>query len=246
MSTLITGARGGLGRRFATLLPDALTPSSAELDVADAAAVDAYVRDNRVDRVVHCAAKTAVRYCEQHKPETFATNVGGTRNLCDALAAHAPEAYIAYISTACVFPGDDPAAVYTESSLPQPKNFYALTKLLGEYVLDGWAACSPGRRALVIRTNFAERGPWAFPTAFTDRFGTYLYPETIAEAVVSLMAEDTTGTVHVCGDRLLSMFEFARMADPGVEPMTLADYDGPPLTVNMALGSERISPLPLR
>ena len=36
-----------------------------------------------------------------------------------------------YISTACVFDGHD--EMYNEESIPYPENFYALTKLLGEY-----------------------------------------------------------------------------------------------------------------
>lgn len=243
MSTLVTGARGGLGREFARLIPGALTPTSEELDVRDADAVDSYVASNGVQRVIHCAARTAVRYCEENKDETLATNVGGTRNVCAALARHAANPYLVYISTACVFPGDDPEKYYTEADIPQPKNYYALTKLLAEYVVNGWSDCDESRRALVIRTNFAERGPWKHPLAFSDRFGTYLYPEQIAARVVELLGQQETGLVHVTGDRRLSMLEFARLGDPSVGEMTLEGYEGPPLTVNMSLASGRIGAL---
>lgn len=246
MSTLITGARGGLGREFSALLPEALTPSSSELDVRDAEAVSRYVEEHGVDRVIHCAARTAVRYCEENKAETFATNVVGTRNICDALARRPGGGELVYISTACVFPGDDPDAMYNEDSLPHPKNYYSLTKLLAEFVVDGWQSCAANRRALVVRTNFAERGAWKHPKAFVDRFGTYLYPDLIARRVLELLEEGATGTIHICGDRRLSMHEFAKMGDPDVGEVSLAEYEGPPVTVNMSLTSRRIAPLDLR
>jgi dTDP-4-dehydrorhamnose reductase len=239
VTTLITGARGALGREFARSIPDALTPSSSELDIRDDRQVDAFIAANGVDTVVHCAARTAVRYCEENRADTLAVNVGGTRAVCDALTRHAASPRLLYISTACVFPGDDPDAYYGESDLPQPKNYYSLTKLLAEYVVSGWSACDPRRRALVVRTNFAERGGWKHAKAFSDRYGTYLYPDQIAVCATEMLDRSETGLVHICGDRRLSMLDFARLADPGVGETTLAEYDGPPVTVNMSLRSER-------
>ncbi len=243
--TLITGARGTLGRDFALRWPDALTPTSVELDVRDAAAVDDFVRVNGVTRIIHCAARTAVRYCEENKRDTFLTNVGGTVNLCAALAAHAADPHLVYISTACVFPGDDPQAVYAEDDIPHPKNYYALTKLLAENHIEAWTRYTSGASALIVRTNFAERGPWRHPNAFSDRFGTYLFPDLVAGKVSELAEAGETGVVHVCGDRKLSMLEFARLSDPGVGEVTLDQYSGPPVTVNMSLRSIRIAPLTL-
>ena len=245
MPTLVTGASGTLGRAFAALLPDALTPSSAEMDVRSEARVLEYVSDNRVDRVIHCAALTSLRECEEHPWEAYRTNVLGTKNLCDALSFCASEPYLVYISTACVFDGHDLDAVYVETDVARPTNYYGLSKLLAEHVIQGWSRATAGPRGLVARTNFAERGRWKYPAAFTDRFGTYLYPDQVAARVHALMAEGMTGIVHVCGERRLSMFEFARLADASVLETTMGEYDGPPLTVNMSLGSERIAPLSL-
>ena len=245
MTTLVTGGHGALGREFARVLPDALAPRSTELDVRDGQAVDAYVHDNHVERVIHCAALTSVRYCEDHPVDTLAVNVEGTRNLCQALTRHASSPSVVFISTACVFAGDDPAAAYSENEAPRPKNFYAQSKLMAECIVRGWAAGSTDGTALVVRTNFAERGEWKYPVAFTDRFGTYLYPDLVADRVARLVQDGVTGVVHVCGDRRLSMYEFARLDDPRVGQTTLADYQGPPVTVNMSLRSVRIAPVPL-
>ena len=69
MRTLITGGRGALGLQVAALVPEALTPTSQELDVRDAGAVSEFVRAERVERVFHCAARTSVRECEEDKEQ---------------------------------------------------------------------------------------------------------------------------------------------------------------------------------
>jgi len=164
-------------------------------------------------------------------------NVTGTRNLLDTNPR-----YFILISTACVFPGDNPDKFYSESDIPYPKNFYALTKLLAEQ-----QSIRSKHETLIIRTNFIERGLWPYPKAFTDRYATYLYSDQAAKAIANTVKQRETGLIHICGDEKLSMFEFARIMDPKVEPMNLNEYRPKPhLTRNMALTSERISPFPLR
>ena len=246
MSLLITGAGGTLGREVAACLPAALTPTSAELDVRSAEQVDRFIAERHVDTVIHCAARTSVRECETDRQAAFDVNVNGTRALCSALAKHVEKPLLVYVSTACVFPGDEPEKLYAEDDVPHPKNYYALTKLLSENTILEWVDCDPKRKALIVRTNFAERGKWKYPRAFVDRFGTYLFPDLVARRLVELVDEDVEGVVHVCGNRRLSMFEFARLSDPDVGPVSLDAYVGPPVTVNMCLASNRIPPIALR
>lgn len=236
---LITGASGTLGREIARLMPEALTPSRAELDLTRRDAILNYVVSNKVEAVIHCAALTSVTMCETNRIQAFQTNVNGTMNILDALSSHRPHGYFIYVSTACVFPGDELTRFYSEEDLPYPKNFYGTTKLLAEYSIAERARTSD-LEALIIRTNFAGRGKWKHPSAFTDRFGTYLHADQVAKVMTELMHARTKGCVHVCGDRRMSMYDFARIEDPGVKPMTLNDYHGPPVTVNMCLTSNKI------
>lgn len=236
---LITGASGTLGREFARLMPEALIPSSAELDVTRRDAVFNYVASNEVEVVIHCAALTSVSKCETNRTQAFRTNVDGTRNMLDALSSHRPHGYFIYVSTACVFPGDESTRFYSEEDIPYPKNFYGITKLLAEHSVAERAWTSD-IEALIIRTNFAGRGKWKYPSAFTDRFGTYLYADQVAKAVTELMHARIKGRVHVCGDKRMTMYDFARIEDPSVKPMTLNDYHGAPVTVNMCLTSKKI------
>jgi dTDP-4-dehydrorhamnose reductase len=157
--------------------------------------------------------------------------------LVSALVNEVRSPYFVYISTACVFPGDDPDRYYQEDDLKYPCNFYGLTKSFGELMAETL------KDVLIIRTNFAQRGPWKHPMAFTDRYGTYLYADQVASVLLGLVMKRETGVLHICGDKRMSMYEFARLADHDVRPTTLSDYSGPRLTVNMCLRSSRIAPI---
>jgi len=83
-----------------------------------------------------------------------------------------------YVSTACVFDGH--TGMYTEYSIPYPENFYALTKLLGEFIVSKLS------NYLIVRTNFVPKKKWPYPKAFSDRFGTYLFAEEVAQGILDV------------------------------------------------------------
>jgi len=233
---LITGGTGKLGRELVKIFPDSLHPSRSELDITDETAVDNFIKKNLPDMIIHTAAMTSVRRCEEEKESAWRVNAVGTENLAKACLAHRPDCYFVYISTACVFHGD--RGNYVETDLPYPKNFYALTKLIGECIIEH----SGLKRWLVVRTNFVAREKWPYPKAFIDRYGTYLFSDEVASAIKSVISTNMTGIVHIYGDKKISMYELAKITTPEVEPMTLAEYNGPPLTIDMSLRSIRIKP----
>lgn len=236
MTLLITGASGRLGRELAKLFPDSLTPTHQELDITLRDKVNDYIARNGVASIIHCAALTSVRSCEGSRDKAFSVNVIGTKNLVDGLTWVYPrnDSYFLYLSTACVFPGDALEKYYTENDLPYPKNYYALTKLLGEVHVQ---KRDPYISTLIVRTNFIEHGPWAYPQAFEDRFANYLYSDECAKKITQLYEEREKGIIHVVGDVRMSMYEWARLEDPDVRNTSLSFYHGPPLTVNMCLGT---------
>jgi dTDP-4-dehydrorhamnose reductase len=233
VEVLITGGTGKLGKELIKTFPDSLHPTRQELGVEVKSQVEKYVSEKTPDVIIHTAAVTSVPYCEENRKEAYTTNVEGTENLVNACVNHDSDCYFVLISTACVFRGD--VGNYVETDLPYPKNYYALTKLLAEYAVK-----SSGLKFLIVRTNFVAREKWPYPRAFTDRYGTYLFASGVASAVKFIVQEKLTGIVHVCGDKKISMFELARITTPNVEPMTLSDYHGVPLTVDMSLNSNRI------
>ncbi|MBI4010621.1 MAG: sugar nucleotide-binding protein [Candidatus Aenigmarchaeota archaeon] len=233
---LIIGSSGKLGRQLEKAFPEALAPKHEELDVKDRGEVESYIKKFRPHTIIHAAALTNVRQCEIDKKSTWDTNVVGTENLVGACASVVPNCYFVYMSTACVFYGD--RGDYIETDIPNPKNFYSFTKLLGEFIVKKLS------NHLIIRTNFVERGEWPYEKAFIDRFGTYLFADDLTLAIKEVIGKKLAGVVHVAGDKKFSMFELAKLTTPNVKPMTMKEADLP-LTQDMTLRSIRIKPYKL-
>ena len=231
MSILVTGGSGALGTELRKILSDILAPTHQELDITNKKSVEQYIKSHDIDTVIHTAALTHIRPCEENKALAWKTNVDGTKNLVDAVQDVKKNIKFVYISTACVFDGH--TGMYKESSIPYPENFYALTKLIGEYEVNKLS------EYLIIRTNFVAKKRWPYPKAFTDRFGTYLFAQDVAQGVKDVHKENMDGCVHIVGDKKISMFELAKMTTPEIEPMTIKEYSGPRLTMDMSLDTER-------
>ena len=235
LKMLITGSSGKLGRQLRKVFAGAKCPERKSLDIRNQDAVRQWISKLEPEVVIHAAALTGIRQCEEDQAQAWETNVSGTEFLLKACKEFSPRTYFVYISTACVFYGD--RGDYAESDLPHPKNYYSLTKLLAETATRN----SGLKQWLIIRTNFVPREKWPYPAAFTDRFGTYLYADELALAIKSVLEQKLTGILHVCGTKRMSMYELARLTTQGVKPMTMSGYSGPPLTVDMTLISQRIN-----
>lgn len=231
MTTLITGASGTLGIEIKKKFPEGISPTRNELDIKERDSVFEFVKKERVTEIIHAAALTSVRRCDEDKREAWQTNVVGTRNLVDSLKAQDETGYFVYISTACVFRGDE--TIYSEESIPYPINFYAMTKLIGESIVQSLP------NHLIIRTNFVSKRKWPYPKAFIDRFGTYLFADDVSCGIKEMYDSHMKEVIHLVGDRVFSMYEIAKITTPAVEPMSLNEYSGPHLTINMSLDSKR-------
>ncbi|MCS7123065.1 MAG: sugar nucleotide-binding protein [Candidatus Aenigmarchaeota archaeon] len=230
---LITGSSGRLGKELIKFFPNSLHPSRSEMDITNKDQVYQFIEKNKPEIIIHLAALTDVRECENKKDLAWKTNVDGTYYLVSASLKFVPEVYFVYMSTPCVFSGEE--GNYNEDSIPYPKNFYALTKLLGEVIVR----YSELKKWLIIRGNFVTRDRWPYPKAFVDRYGTYLFSDQMAKAIKEVLDNKMTGIVHIVGDKKLSMYEVAKITTPDVLPLTLKEYNGPPLTKDMSLETKR-------
>ncbi len=231
MSILITGGSGALGTELKKMFSETLTPTHQELDITNKKTVMDYIKNYDIELIIHTAALTHIRPCEENKSLAWKTNVEGTKNLVDSVLDNKKNTKFIYISTACVFDGH--TGMYKESSIPYPENFYALTKLIGEYEVNKLP------EYLIVRTNFVAKKKWPYPRAFVDRFGTYLFAQDVSQGIRDVYKENMTGYVHIVGDKKISMFELAKLTTPEIQPMTINEYSGPRLTMDMSLDTER-------
>jgi len=230
MVVLITGGTGSLGVELQKVFPENISPTHKELDITNKEQVKKIFQQNKIDTVIHTAAITKIRKCEENKELAWNVNVEGTKNIINEIVQSKLNINFVYVSTACVFDGH--SGMYTEKSIPYPENFYSLTKLLGEFEVNQLP------NATIIRTNFVPRKPWPYEKAFTDRYGTYLFAEQVANGINDVVKEKFTGIIHIVGDKKMSVFELAKMTTPQIEPMTISDYSGPPLTMDMSLDTK--------
>lgn len=233
MKVLITGGSGALGKSLQKYFKNAFCPTHEEMDITDANSVKNTILTYKPDTLIHAAAFVDIRGCEEDKEKAWLTNVEGTQNVVNALKKLNNNCYLMYISTACVFAGEK-EKYYTEDDIPAPKNYYALTKLCGEIVVRQY------NNTCIIRTNFVPKEQWKYPKAFTDRFGTYLFSDDVAKGIFDVYKEKKTGIIHIVGDKRMSMYELAKLAgSKNIGKMTLDEYDGPPVTVDMSLSTKR-------
>ena len=119
------------------------------LDITDAAAVDALIRQEAPDAVIHCAAWTNVDLAEDHEAQVRRVNAEGTRHIAGACRALGCK--MTYISTDYVFDGTGETPWQPDEKTYRPLNVYGQTKLEGEMAV----------RELVEK-RFIVRIAWVF------------------------------------------------------------------------------------
>ena len=80
MTLLLTGVTGTLGSELKKLFPDAISPPHSEFDICDKPKVDEFFNNNHINLVIHTAALTSVRDCEENKTLAAEINIEGTKN----------------------------------------------------------------------------------------------------------------------------------------------------------------------
>lgn len=146
MSILITGATGQVGGAIAHLLPGALTPTRAELDLTSEASIRTYLRTHKPRWIINPAAYTAVDQAESEPALAHAINAEAPRILGEE--ATQLGASVLHFSTDYVFDGTL-ARPYVETDPTNPTSVYGQTKLLGEQSLT-----ATGVPHLILRTSW--------------------------------------------------------------------------------------------
>ena len=166
MKILVTGAAGFAGRHLVRELlaaghevrttdaaPAADLPGYVQADLRDGDALRALVRAARPDAAIHLAAISFVPDAAKDPELLRDVNVGGPVRLAEAILGEAPDARLAFVSTAQVYGTASAAAdapPLDEDAPAAPASPYARSKAEAERALAALAA-SRGLRLLVLR-----------------------------------------------------------------------------------------------
>ncbi len=152
---LLTGVHGQVGGALLPLLQpfgEVVAPTRAELDLSDADAVRAFVRELKPRWIVNPAAYTAVDKAESDSAAAYAINRDAPRVLGEEAARSG--AAVLHFSTDYVFSGDG-TRPWREDDAPAPLGVYGASKLAGEQAL-----AASGAAHMIFRTSwvFGPRG----------------------------------------------------------------------------------------
>lgn len=269
MRLLVVGAKGMLAhdvRRVAEGAGHELVLADLpELDIVDAAAVDAFFDRERPQVSINCAAWTDVDGAEAKPDLAHAVNVTGAGNL--ARAAARVGAPLLHLSTDYVFDGTAPVGAdggprpYVESDPTGPRSVYGASKLEGErevlaasarhtVVRTAWLYGVAGRNFVATMLDLADEREAV--QVVEDQIGSPTWSGHLAPALLGLLERGVRGLVHLTGTGEVSWNGFAREifrqaeVECRVEAATSEQMARPaPRPAWSALASERAEVLPM-
>lgn len=226
---LVTGGNGKLATTLKQMMGGLICLGRQEMDITNEKRIKETFLKYRPDVCLHLAANTNLNYCEKNRQEAYNVHVVGTQYVADACCEH--DVYLVYISTDYAFDGEK--GMYNETDYPNPKCFFALTKLLGEFEVKRVS------KHLIIRGTMKVRGPWKHPVAPTDMFESLLYYDEFAKILLALIEKKAVGIYHV-GNGRFNVYEWAKKLTPDLQP-TMRDKIPFPLPRDCSLDCTKLN-----
>ncbi len=220
---LLTGGSGNLGRHIISSgkLKNILAPSSQELDITNAAAVEKFFSQNDFDAVIHCAAMARVSECEKEPAKAIATNIIGTANLVAAAIKKEKgtgrKIRFVQISTDGVY--QSTKGNYSEEDATMPYNFYGWTKLGAESAVHALT------NFCIIRTRFFDTKNIKYDEYANDSYTSMIPAGELAKAIAIMLESDFKGVINIGGSRV-SDYEALKKFKPSIKPCKFADIQG--------------------
>lgn len=222
---IITGAAGLIGQYLVKTAPrwapgwDVQGLSRAELELTETSKVTAHLHALKPDLLIHCAALSRTKACEQNPEQARRINVEVTAHLAH-LSQDIP---FIFLSSGEVFDGK--TTWYSETDKPNPINVYGQTKLEAEQAV----LKNPGHTVvrIVLTAGTSETGDRSFVedmcraaqadkdvTLYADEFRCPLPAGVIARAIWELVDRKQPGLYHLGGSERLSRWEIGESLLP--------------------------------
>ena len=219
MKVLVTGVKGQLGYDVMNELAkrgyEGVGVDVAEMDITDSAAVEKVISEVHPDKVVHCAAWTAVDAAEDNQEVCHKVNVDGTANIakmCGKL-----DIPMVYISTDYVFDGQG-IRPWEPDDHREPLNAYGQSKYEGELAVEelvkkffivriAWVFGVNGKNFIKTMLNLGKTHDHL--TVVNDQFGSPTYTYDLARLLVDMILTDKYGIYHATNEGICNWYEFA-------------------------------------
>jgi len=225
MNVLVTGAKGQLGSEIQELSPsykayNFIFTDIDTLDICKYDAFESFIKKNKPDVVINCAAYTAVDKAESEKEKVYALNTNAVKNMAEMSAKH--KFVLVQISTDYVFEGLN-YKPYTENDTANPKCIYGKSKYESEIDI-----IFNTRKSIIIRTSWlyssygnnfvktilkAAKEKGKLDVVF-DQIGTPTYAADLAKAILDALPQIAkTNSVEIynfSNEGVASWYDFAK------------------------------------
>jgi dTDP-4-dehydrorhamnose reductase len=258
---IITGAAGLIGQYLVKTAPrwapdwDVQGLTRADLDLTDRANVERTWQSIKPNAVIHCAALSRTKDCEQDPEQARRINVEATAHLAQ-LSQDIP---FIFLSSGEVFDGR--TGWYGETDEPNPINVYGQTKLEAEQAV----LQNPGHTVvrIVLTAGTSETGDRSFVedmcrtakagkdvTLDADEFRCPLPAGVIARAIWELVDRKQPGLYHLGGSERLSRWGIGETLLPWCPELkghlikgSVRNHVGSPRPADLSLRYDKIQSL---
>lgn len=222
MRVLVTGVKGQLGYDVMNELKkrgyEGIGVDVAEMDITDSEAVAKVMREVRAEKVVHCAAWTAVDAAEDQVELCRRVNALGTENI--AKMCKELDIPLIYLSTDYVFDGEGTRPWEPDDPVTEPLNVYGQTKYEGEQAIEkylekyyivriAWVFGINGKNFIKTMLNLGKTHDTI--TVVNDQIGTPTYTYDLAKLLVDMLEKEEYGKYHVTNEGgYISWYDFAK------------------------------------
>lgn len=222
MKVLVTGVKGQLGHDVMNELAkrgyEGVGVDVEEMDITDEAAVRRVLEEVRPDKMVHCAAWTAVDAAEDQVEMCRKVNALGTENIakmCGEL-----DIPMIYLSTDYVFDGEGTRPWEPDDPVVKPLNVYGQTKYEGELAVEkytdkyyivriAWVFGVNGKNFIKTMLNLGKTHDTL--TVVDDQIGTPTYTYDLAKLLMDMLEKEEYGKYHATNEGgYISWCDFAK------------------------------------
>lgn len=251
---LVTGSHGQLGSEIKTIVKDNsldyidksfFFTTKDSLDITDKSSIEEYIKNNKIDIIINCAAYTAVDNAEENIIMADAINREAVKDL--AIFSKKYNIKLIHISTDYLFDGNT-FKPYTEEIKSNPQGIYSKTKLAGEQeirqinpsnsiiIRTSWIYSSLGTNFVKTMLRLGEEKD--FLNVVFDQIGTPTYARDLASAILSIInhpiiSSDDVSIYHYSNEGVASWYDFAKSIfelsgiDCKVNPIETHQYPTP-------------------